>query len=215
MMISAAEERGRDRSLKSLWLLSGLFALPLIAAWVLFFNPQWLPDGRTNHGALIDPPRSMESLILQTPEGGRFDWLALQDMWTITLVSEGGCDAACIKALIKVRQIRRATAANRQRIDRLLILLPDSAGRLTLPTLEGLEGTRLAIADSGQRTTVESLFPFQLSQQTIPLFLIDPRIDLMMIYDTSQISSKQILQDLETLLKASQSWVKGGQYGHR
>ena len=37
----------------------------------------------------------------------------------------------------------------------------------------------------------------------------------MMSHDTTQLSAKEILQDLEKLLKASQSWVKGGQYGHQ
>jgi hypothetical protein len=31
----------------------------------------------------------------------------------------------------------------------------------------------------------------------------------------ARITSKEVLQDLEKLLKASQSWVKGGQYGHK
>jgi hypothetical protein len=136
-------------------------------------------------------------------------------MWTITLVSEGGCDAACIEALIKVRQIRKATGANRQRIERLLILLPTESGRLNLPNLDGLQGTRLAIAQGYQRDELLSLIPVDLSAQAISTFLIDPRLDLMMTHDTTQISSKQQLQDLEKLLKISQSWVKGGQYGHK
>jgi cytochrome oxidase Cu insertion factor (SCO1/SenC/PrrC family) len=210
-----AETQQKSRKLTSLWVLIALFALPPMAAWLFFFNPQWLPQGHTNHGTLIDPPRPLSGLELRTPDGVRFDWETLKDLWTLTLVSEGGCDAACIEALIEVRQIRRATGANRQRIDRLLILLPDQQGRLDLPDLGGLEGTRLVIADNDQRETLLSLFPIDLSEQTIPLFLIDPRGDLMMTHNSATIPAKQILQDLEKLLKVSQSWVKGGQYGHK
>ncbi|MEW8607502.1 MAG: hypothetical protein AB2558_01275 [Candidatus Thiodiazotropha sp.] len=208
-------DNDRPRSLASLWLLIALFALPLIAAWRLFRYRQWLPMGRTNHGELIDPPRPVESLRLQTAAGDWFDWQSVQDMWSMTLVSEGGCDAACIEILILVRQLRRATAANRQRIARLLILMPDANGRLELPNLGGLEGTQLLIADSSQRGGVESLFPLQLSEQAIPIFLIDPRGDLMMKHDTTKNSSKEILQDLEKLLKASENWAQGGRYGHQ
>ncbi|MES9836062.1 MAG: hypothetical protein ABW144_06345 [Candidatus Thiodiazotropha sp.] len=208
-------DNDRPRSLASLWLLIALFALPMIAAWVLFLNPLGLPMGRTNHGELIDPPRPVESLRLQTAAGDWFDWQSVQDMWSMTLVSEGGCDAACIEILILVRQLRRATAANRQRIARLLILMPDANGRLELPNLGGLEGTQLLIADSSQRGGVESLFPLQLSEQAIPIFLIDPRGDLMMKHDTTKNSSKEILQDLEKLLKASENWAQGGRYGHQ
>ncbi|MEJ2454094.1 MAG: hypothetical protein P8103_08060 [Candidatus Thiodiazotropha sp.] len=214
-MNAVNETPQKPRSLTSLWVLIALFALPPMAAWLFFFNPQWLPEGRTNHGDLIDPPRAVASLALHTADGEPFDWQSLHDLWTLTLVSEGGCDAACIEALIEVRQIRRATGANRQRIERALILLPDSRGRLELPNLEGLEGTRLLIADADQRAALLALFPVDFSQQAIPLFLIDPRGDLMMTHDISIIPAKQILQDLEKLLKASQSWVKGGQYGHK
>ncbi len=214
-MNAVSETPQKPRSLASLWVLLALFALPPMAAWLFYFNPQWLPEGRTNHGELIDPPRAVASLALHTPDGEPFDWQSLKDLWTLTLVSEGGCDAACIEALIEVRQIRRATGANRQRIERALILLPDSRGRLELPNLEGLEGTRLLIADADRRDALLALFPVDFAQQAIPLFLIDPRGDLMMTHDTSMIPAKQVLQDLEKLLKASQSWVKGGQYGHK
>ena len=214
-MNAIADTQGKPRKLTTLWLLVALFALPPMLAWLFYFNPQWLPDGRSNHGTLIDPPRNLESLLLQTPSGETFDWQSLRDLWTLTIVSEGGCDAACIETLIRVRQIRKATGAERQRIERLLILLPDTQGRLDLPNLQGLEGTRLAIADSRQRETLLSLFPVQFSEQAIPLFTIDPQLNLMMSHDTAAIGTKQILQDLQKLLKASQGWVKGGQYGHQ
>jgi hypothetical protein len=190
----------KPRSFTSLWLLIALFALPMIAIWIFFLNPQWLPAGRSYNGELIDPPRSLQSLSLHTAEGDIFDWQSLQATWTMTLVSEGGCDAACIEILIKLRQIRRATATNRQRIVRLLILMPDANGRLDLPNMGGLEGTQLLIAESSQRASIESLFPLQLSEQAIPIFLIDPRGDLMMKHDTTKSSLKEILQDLEKLL---------------
>jgi hypothetical protein len=198
-----------------LWSLIVLFALPSMTAWLFFYHPEWLPQGRTNHGILITPPRSLESLSLTTPEGSPFDWTELQDQWTLTLIREGGCDNRCVDALIEMRQIRRATGANRERIERLLILTADQQGRLELPDLSGLEGTRLAIAQANQTRFLLDLFPSALAEERIPLFLIDPRVTLMMTHDTSTIPAKQILQDLEKLLKVSQSWVKGGQYGHQ
>ena len=214
-MNTMTETSTKPRSLVSLWFLIALFALPPMAAWLFYISPQSLPDGRTNHGELIEPPRPVDTLDLHTAEGSRFDWQALKDQWTLTLVSEGGCDAACIETLVKVRQIRRATGANRQRIERLLILLPDKRGQLVIPDLTGLDGTLLATAGEAQREAVLALFPLDLTAQAIPLYIIDPRGDLMMTHDTSAIPAKQILQDLEKLLKVSQSWVKGGQYGHK
>ena len=213
--MTLAETRTGRRNMRPLWLLIGLFALPPIAAWLFYLNPHWLPEGRTNHGLLIDPPRAMTPVTLQIPETGIFDWGLLQDKWTMVVVAEGRCDAQCTEQLIKVRQIRRAMGANRQRIERLLILLPDTAGTLEPPALDGLEGTRLAIAAVSDKPAIQELFVLDQATLNNPLFLIDPRLELMMVHDMSQITSKQILQDLERLLKASQSWVKGGQYGHK
>ena len=198
-----------------LWLLIALFALPTIAAWLFYLNPQWLPTGRTNHGLLIDSPRAMQGFALQTPEGEAFDWHFLEGQWTLSLLAEGQCGVGCMQRLIKLRQIRKALAANSQRVERLLILIPDDTGRMEIPTLGGLEGTLVAVASADDRQQVKAQFevPGTVTDQTI--YFIDPRVELMMAEDLSHITSKQVLQDLEKLLKASQSWVKGGQYGHQ
>lgn len=200
--------------MRQLWILVAVFALPLIAGWLLHFNPQWLPQGRSNHGVLVEPPRNMQPFTLQTPTNQDFDWNSLQGQWTLTVLAEGVCDEQCMEQLVKVRQIRRALAAERQRVERLLIMLPDTTGKLELPSLGGLEGTRLAIARASDKPALQDAFAAEQREFENSLFIIDPRVDLMMAHDMSLITEKQILQDLERLLKASKSWVKGGRYGH-
>jgi len=204
----------RQGNRRQLWLLVLLFALPPLAAWLFYFNPQWLPTGRTNHGELLEPI-SMETMALRSTDGSAFDWEPLRDLWTLTLVAEGECNAQCTEQLIKLRQIRRALGANRQRVERLLILLPDTAGELDVPNLEGLEGTRLALVPETERDAIQGLFAGAEAARDQQLLIIDPRVELMMRHDLSQITSKQVLQDLERLLKASQNWARGGQYGHQ
>jgi cytochrome oxidase Cu insertion factor (SCO1/SenC/PrrC family) len=213
--MTSIQVKTRQRNMRQLWMLVALFALPPIAAWLFYFNPQWLPEGRTNHGRLIDPPTNMQPLSLLSPEQTAFDWAPLQERWTLTVMAEGRCDEQCTVQLIKLRQIRRALGANRQRVERLLILLPDTSGDLQIPTLDGLEGTRLAIVPEIDKPAVQALYAGTQKSPSNLLFLIDPRVDLMMVHDMSRITSKQILQDLEKLLKASQNWAKGGQYGHQ
>ncbi len=214
-MTTLSQVQTRQRNIRQLWILIALFALPIIAAWLFYFNPQWLPAGRTNHGVLIDPPKAMQSFTLQTPEGKDFNWSQLREQWIMTVMAEGSCDEQCTEQLIKVRQIRRALGANRQRVERLLILLPDTSGNMQIPTLDGLAGTYLAIAAETDKSAIQALYGEKHTSPNNLLFLIDPRVDLMMLHDMSHITSKQILQDLEKLLKASQSWAKGGQYGHQ
>lgn len=214
-MSSLAQQSPPSRSLVSLWILIAICSLPLIFSWLFYMNPDWLPGSRANNGTLIDPQRAVAALTLNTIERTPFEWNSLEDKWTLVVVSESSCDAACVEALIKIRQIRRATAAGRQRIERGLIIYPDSSGNIDIPSLDGLDGTHLLIADLDQRAAVTSLFPLAEFEDSVPVFIIDPRGDLMMRYDTPQITSKQILEDLEKLLKASQNWSQGGQYGHQ
>ena len=62
-------------------------------------------------------------------------------------------------------------------------------------------------------SSLDALFDFrdQAPAQDGRIFVIDPRRKLMMIHDTTVLTSKQILKDLEKLLKASENWKTGSQ----
>ena len=62
------------RSLAPLWIMVAIFALPVIAAWFFYFNPEYLPTARSNKGELIDPPRSLAELPLRQLDGQAFPW---------------------------------------------------------------------------------------------------------------------------------------------
>ena len=194
----------------SLWVLVLIFALPPLLGWLYFLNPEWLPEGQVNHGTLIQPPRPVHALAVSDANGAPFDWSALEDKWSIVLVGGTACGDACIERLIQVRQLRRALGADRQRLERLLIMNDDAA----TPSLAGLEGTRLLRVAPADRRELAALFhvPGGVAGETT--FLVDPRGGVMMAHDPS-VTSKQMLEDLQTLLKASQNWARGGQYGHR
>jgi len=214
-MIGEMQAYPQRRSWLPLIFLVGLFALPPLAGWIFFLNPELMPSGTTNNGAFIQPPRPADGIALTTPQGNQFDWGVLRDKWTLVTVQEGDCLAPCQQRLIEVRQMRRALGANRQRLERLLVLLPDNNGTVTFPSLDGLEGTRVAFGDHDSAIQLRGLSGSGESSLEQNYYLIDPRGDLMMRHDTSTLTAKLILKDLETLMKASQSWVKGAQYGHK
>ena len=194
----------------SLLALVLLFALPPFLGWLYFLNPEWLPQGQRNHGTLIQPARSVHSLAVSDAGGAPFDWAALEGRWSIVLVAGEACGDACIERLIQVRQLRRALGADRQRVERLLIMNDDAVR----PALSGLDGTRLLLAGPDARPAMTTLFDVEGAVAGGTTFLVDPTGGVMMAYDPS-ITLKQMLEDLQTLLKASQNWARGGQYGHR
>jgi hypothetical protein len=198
------------RPLWPLWLLVLLFALPPLLGWLFFLNPEWLPQERRNNGLLLQPARSIASLALTTADGNPFHWEELKGKWSIVAINGYRCDSTCQQRQIRIRQLRRALGANRQRVERLLILRSPEE----LPSLDGLEGTRLLLADFAADSALQEIFQAPGQTPESATYLIDPLGTVMMAHADST-PPKLMLEDLETLLKASQNWVKGAQYGHQ
>ncbi len=198
------------RSMLSLWILIGLFALPIAASWFFYLNPDLLPKGRTNRGQLIEPPRPVADLELGTPGGGHLRLDSLQPKWALLTLARPPCDDRCRQTLVNFRQIRKALAENAERLERLLILLPQETAGSPGPSKAEYAGTRVALASEPFLAALSGSTEKPVNE----VFIMDPRGSLMMRYGTDA-SPKDILKDLERLMKASKSWVKGAQYGHR
>ncbi len=70
--LTAAPARTRSRI--TLLLMFGLFALPVMLAWLSFFVfEDWRPSGTSNHGELIEPPRALALAALAIAAGGELD----------------------------------------------------------------------------------------------------------------------------------------------
>ena len=194
-------------NLLSLSLLILVFALPPLAGWIYYFNPQWLPSGRSNHGLLIHPPRPLQEIKLQRPDGSRFDWRDYEHYWKLAILTRGQCGTACREQLARTHQVLRAIGAARNMVKQLLILLPDSdAEPPAEATVAGVTALRMT-ADSA--TAATRIFELDKVDPERAIYLVAPDNALMMRHDLPATTSEQILQDLETLLKASQNWVKG------
>lgn len=200
------------RNRLTLLALIAVFAMPPLLGWLFIMNPDWLPSETVNKGVLVHPPRAVSGLqLLDTENGQPFDWNFFRDKWVFVAINRGDCDQQCISRLINLRQLRRALGAERQRVARALILLPNATGETSEPPpMEGLEGTQIlhTATDSAAGDTV-SLFELDQAEASDHLFIIDPRGDLMMRHDLKALKTKEILKDLQLLLKASANWVQG------
>jgi len=202
------------RSMLPLWTLIAIFALPMIAAWFFYFNPEYLPAGRSNRGELIHPPRPVGSLEFRTPDQHSFLLEELGANWTMVAVAQGSCAETCRSQLNEFQQIRLALAENRYRVERLLILTdPMGEGANGIET--DYPGTRLVTAEGTQLAALQRSFGDGTAASVRGIrFIIDPLGNVMMRY-SPQAPAKDLLQDLERLFKASKNWIKGAQYGHK
>lgn len=190
----------------TLILLTLLFGLPPLAGWLYYMNPQWLPSNQKNHGILISPPRLLASLPLREPDNTPFDWNTLKGHWTLVYHNRGACDTPCQTQLQRLQQIRRAVGGERLRIQRLLIQEQSVAVANTQLSKQQTAGVRVLYLDTSRRQEFERLFATPEGIQETATFLVDPNGMLMMAHRSRQ-PVKEILQDLELLLKASRNWI--------
>jgi hypothetical protein len=196
-------------------------AAPVIASYFTYYVIR--PEGRRNHGELVEPQRPVPQLVAQTLEGKPVPLPSLKDQWLLVSVAGGDCDAACERNLYVQRQLREGLGKEKDRLD-WVWLVPDAR-----PIREAL---RPALAQA----TVLRVNGEQLSQWLQPapghqladhLYLVDPMGNWMMRFpvpvaqpdaapvpgapqgiDTA--AAAKTKRDIERVLRASASWDRAG-----
>jgi cytochrome oxidase Cu insertion factor (SCO1/SenC/PrrC family) len=202
----------QKRGIVPLLAMVAIFAAPVIAAWFFYLNPGYLPAGRTNKGELIEPVVPLPpELRLSDPSGLKFDPAGLAGKWVLVYLARGECGDACMEHLIAIRQIRLALGESQFSVDRLLIMTDPSAGDLAARLAGELDGMQVALTDEASGPTLTNA----LGEGALGrIYILDPMGNLMMRY-APDAPAKDTLKDMERLLKASKSWIKGAQYGHQ
>ncbi|MGE0082756.1 MAG: hypothetical protein AB7U81_15875 [Thiohalomonadaceae bacterium] len=111
------------------WLLI-VFALPLVAAWTLVFQPQWRPEGG-NHGEIIDPPVQVG--------GGRG--------WTLAVPAPEGCTGACAETMLLLKRVQRALGVEARRVQPVACVPSGAEGPCAGLAAALDEGTALVVVD--------------------------------------------------------------------
>lgn len=208
-MTSSSEAMGRmqvpnqTRSRLTLLLVFGLFAAPVIFAWLAFFVfEDWRPTGTSNHGELIAPPVALRFASLSVIEGEPLQEAFLQGKWTYVMWAGAECGKDCHERLYLMRQVRLAQGKNIDRIQRLLLV--QGMGGQELRALQAqFPGLVIAYGDRAELSGLASQFaPENTGQEKGRMYLIDPMGNLMMRY-AADAEPKGIVKDLGRLLKIS------------
>jgi cytochrome oxidase Cu insertion factor (SCO1/SenC/PrrC family) len=205
MTSQTTEAASRTRNRASMLLIFGLFAAPVVLAWLVFFVfPEWAPTATSNHGTLVKPVRPLPGFQLATVSGKPVDEQFLKGEWTFVYVHRGACESDCVQQLYKIRQVRLTQGKNIDRLQRLMLW--DAAD-----------------VETARRDELQQHFPGQviaiLPDQADPLlkvfdvdgqaplagqrvYLVDPLGNLMMFY-APDAEPRGMIKDLERLLKYS------------
>ncbi len=189
------------RQTKILTLLIIIFALPIVASWLLYFNPEWLPDKRNNHGILIQPPLQLSDLTLVNDSGKYLRLRDLRGRWTLLVYSSESCRLNCQEQIRKVQQIRRAVGEDYGYLGQPLIvrygeLQPENEHT----TSETLNEVFLIAEKNSALEILEGVFENVGVPMENSINIADPMGNLMMLYP-ADVPAIDILADIKHLLK--------------
>nr|WP_249205241.1 hypothetical protein [Achromobacter sp. Marseille-Q0513] len=158
---------------------------PIVAAFVVYYNPQWWPDEASNYGTLVTPQRPMPAageLKLTTLDGQPFDLQTLKGKWLLVAADGAACPESCARKLYIARNSHASQGKNVDRLARVWFITDDAP--VPDKVLEAYKGTIMLRADPGQ--LARFLLAGQQQQAApalaAPIWIIDPLGNLMMQY---------------------------------
>jgi hypothetical protein len=170
-----------------IWIVLGVFLVPLALAFLMYYGGLWRPAGSTAHGELISPPRPLAGDL----------W---RDKWTLVYAGDGRCDGHCRAALVLMRQTRLALNADMSRVQRVFLATGNCCDRTYLD--EQHPGLIVALADDAAGAALLAALPDPQPDAGY-IYIVDPLGNLMMRHSPATPPEKGLLEDLRKLLKLS------------
>lgn len=191
------------KSRLSIILVIVLCALPFIAATIAF-KMGWRPQGKINHGDLIQPARPLvdqKFINLQKKVVGLKD---LKGKWNMVFVAGSRCNKACLKSLYKMRQVRLTQGKHLKRLQNVYIYYRQGA-----PSAKMIKEYPFSYWRADQKSIRQLVKQLALPKNSgTPLdgqariYMVDPLGNFFMFYPQDA-DATGIRKDLERLLRIS------------
>lgn len=176
-----------------LLLLVTVFFLPLaVASWLYYSGTSLTPEGRTNHGAILEPIVNLREALPNSSAA-----TLSEDRWLLIYRLDEECGSACREALHRLRQSRLMLGPDMDRVRRVFLHGDTAPDRVILeeqdPGLAIVEDAELGELLAARR-------PGQLPAGGF--FLVDPLGNLVM-YFAPTVAPGDMVDDIEHLLDLS------------
>lgn len=176
-----------------LFLISLVFFGPLIlATWLYFSGTGFRPEGRTNHGQLLEPMLNIGTALPGAEIHGHND-----GHWLLLYSNTAPCDAGCEFALVTLRQSRLMLGKEMDRLRRVFLhgeTPPDTV------FLASEHPGLVTLQDINLSSLLDNKRPPELAAGGY--FLIDPLGNLVM-YFRPDIDPGDMVEDIDHLLELS------------
>ena len=204
-VVQADEKRTRLGRWKMLAVLL-VCASPVIASY--FTYDVIRPEGRRNHGELINPQRTLPAMEAVKLNGDKVSLNSLKGQWLLVSVADASCNETCQKHLYFQRQLRESLGKEKDRIDWVWIATGDApVDDKLMPALS--QATVLRMSEA---SIAEWLQPAAGRQVQEHLYVVDPMGNWMMRFPPGieLAAAAKAKKDLDRLLKASAFWDTPG-----
>ena len=173
----------RKRSRLPLVLVFLCTLAPIVAAFVVYYNPQWWPDDASNYGTLVTPQRPMPAageLTLTTLDGQPFDLQTLKGKWLLVAADGAACPESCARKLYIARNSHASQGKN---VDRLAGLVHHRRRAGAGQGAGGLQGHDHVARRPRPARPLPARRPAATGRAlAAPIWIIDPLGNLMMQY---------------------------------
>jgi len=184
---------------RTLITLAALFMLPIIIAYVGWWQGWFNQLSKTNHGKLLNPVITFEQAKFMDSKG-LVPLKSFKNLWWIIYISaDKDCQLSCQANAYLINQVRTAQAKETDRVDRLMVHVGNGFSEAS---------------KSYVREHFEVHFFTKLSQQSLlsknKIYLMDPHGNIMLEYDAVKDEKEAVkkggdlVKDLKKLLKISQ-----------
>jgi hypothetical protein len=204
--VAAADAKRTAQGRWRMLLVLLICAAPVVASYFTYYVVR--PEGRRNHGELIQPTRALPDLVTRDLQGVEGQLGSLKGQWLLISVSSGACDERCQQHLYLQRQILTGLGRDRDRTDWVWLITDDAPVPESMaPGLK--EAVILRVSSDALKSWLAPASGQALSDH---LFLVDPMGEWMMRFgpQITREEAPRIKKDLERLLRASAGWDKAG-----
>lgn len=186
-------DAGRRSGRRQLLLVGAAFLGPLaIAAWLYFSGGSLQPEGRSNHGVLLEPIVNIGEVLPGSAVAPHHD-----KAWVLVYSSGAACDDTCREALYTHRQARLMLGKEMDRVRR--VFLHGATPPDTVFLAEEHPGL-ITIEDSGLEDLLNNKRPTDVPAGGY--YLIDPLGNLVM-YFRPDLDPADMVDDVKHLLRLS------------
>jgi hypothetical protein len=174
-------------------LIAALFLGPLlVAAWLYLDGESLRPEGRANHGTLLEPIVNLDEAL----PGSKLPELR-DGRWLLVYPYEGPCGSECRQGLYTIRQLRLMLGGEMERMGRIFLhgeTPPDTV--FLANEHEGL----VALEDGELSELLALRKPAEAADGGY--YLVDPHGNLI-LYFAPDLAPRDIVADIERLLRLS------------